>query len=223
MTHPDKDAVREFWNEAACGEKLLLPSEDLAGFEKQAETRYRLEPEIPEFAGFNQQRSEQWVLEIGLGLGADHERLARTGARLHGIDLTPRAVEVTRKRLALFGLHSDLRVADAESLPFPADHFDFVYSWGVIYSQYRTGRPGDPACFEARRTLPGHDLPQVELCRHHALDALCIGGGKAVPSPLKNLCRLPRVSRNPGLHPEGGPWSFRRSPRSQPAGRSHSW
>jgi hypothetical protein len=40
----DKELVREFWDEAACGETLLLPSHDLDGFAAQAAERYRLEP-----------------------------------------------------------------------------------------------------------------------------------------------------------------------------------
>lgn len=127
-----KDAVREFWDEAACGENLLLASQDAAGFEAQSRERYRLEPYILRFADF-----EAWgnrdVLEIGLGVGADHERFAIAGARLHGVDLTPRAVEITRRRLAIRGLVSDLKVADAEALPFESESFDLVYSWGVIH------------------------------------------------------------------------------------------
>jgi len=68
-----------------------------------------------------------------VGLGADHQRFAEAGARLTGIDLTPRAVEHTRRRLALFGLSSDLSVGDAEALEFPDASFDVVYSWGVLH------------------------------------------------------------------------------------------
>jgi SAM-dependent methyltransferase len=59
---------------------------------------------------------------------------------LSGIDLTERAVEHARKRLALFGLESDLRVADAEALPFAAESFDLVYSWGVLHHSPDTSR-----------------------------------------------------------------------------------
>lgn len=130
--HAGTSDVRTFWEAAACGEKLLLAEADVHGFEAQARERYRLEPFIPAFAAF-----ERWlgrdVLEIGLGLGADHQRFAAAGARLSGVDLTARAVELTARRLALFGLASRLQVADAERLPFADDRFDLVYSWGVIH------------------------------------------------------------------------------------------
>ena len=132
-----KDAVRDFWNDAACGEKLLLPSFDVDGFKAQSTERYRLEPYIIPFADFAASTGRD-VLEIGLGLGADHERFARAAAKLHGIDLTPHAVEVTQRRLAMQGLSSDLCVGDAEALPFPNDSFDIVYSWGVIHHSPNT-------------------------------------------------------------------------------------
>jgi SAM-dependent methyltransferase len=127
-----KDAVRDFWDEAACGEKLLLPSLDAQGFAAQSAERYRLEPYIIPFADFESSSGLE-VLEIGLGLGADHERFALSGAHLHGIDITMRAVEITGRRLEMQGLQSDLRLADAEELPFDSESFDFVYSWGVIH------------------------------------------------------------------------------------------
>src|SRR5690606_4310576 len=65
--------------------------------------------------------------------GADHEAYARAGAKLYGIDLTPRSIEIVRTRLAQQSLQSDLRVGDAEMLPFDDNSFDLVYSWGVIH------------------------------------------------------------------------------------------
>lgn len=73
------------------------------------------------------------MLEIGVGLGADHQRFAEAGADLFGVDLTERAVEHTARRLAAFGLASELRVGDAEHLAFADAYFDRVYSWGVLH------------------------------------------------------------------------------------------
>lgn len=146
-----KASVHDFWNEASCGERLLLPSVDRAGFEQQARERYRLEPYIEPFADFQRWRGCT-MLEIGVGLGADHQRFAEAGVVSHGIDLTPRAIEMCRLRLQAFGLRSDLRVADAEQLPFPDGSFDLVWSWGVIHHS-----PDTPAAVsEIHRVLkPG--------------------------------------------------------------------
>jgi SAM-dependent methyltransferase len=143
-----KQDVHDFWNEASCGEALYLSSSDRRGFDAQANERYRLEPYIAEFAQFTAARGAR-ILEIGVGLGADHQRYAAAGANLTGIDLTERAVAHTRGRLALYGLTSDLRVADAENLPFATDMFDSVYSWGVLHHSPDTPK----AIFEVHRVL----------------------------------------------------------------------
>ncbi len=133
-----KEQVRDFWDEAACGEDLYLRGSAAEDYAAQAEQRYALEPYIADFARFAAAKDKD-VLEIGVGLGADHQRFAAAGARLSGVDLTERAILHTRQRLALFGLASDLRVGDAERLPFDDDSFDLVYSWGVIHHSPETG------------------------------------------------------------------------------------
>ena len=137
---PESDlaAVRDFWDEASCGEDLLLHSLDRDGYRAQSAERYRLEPYVEEFAGFERGRGLD-VLEVGVGLGADHQRFAEAGANLTGIDLTPRAIEHTRRWLELFGLKSKLLVGNAEALPFPDSSFDMVYSWGVIHHSHYVG------------------------------------------------------------------------------------
>lgn len=128
----DKQQVHDFWNEASCGESLYLQGLDCGGYEAQAHKRYELEPYILEFAGFDTAKGKR-VLEIGVGLGADHQRFAQAGADLYGTDLTERAVEHTKRRLTAFGLLSQVALGDAEQLDFPDDYFDRVYSWGVLH------------------------------------------------------------------------------------------
>lgn len=129
---PDKQQVHDFWNRASCGEELYLTGLDRTSFEAQAAARYRLEPYIREFAQFATAGGLR-VLEIGVGLGADHQCFAEAGAELYGIDLTERAAAFTRSRLALYGLHSEVTTGDAEHLCFPDEFFDLVYSWGVLH------------------------------------------------------------------------------------------
>jgi SAM-dependent methyltransferase len=146
-----KQAVLEHWEQASCGEELYLRSPTAEGYREQARSRYALEPYIEPFADFGSAR-EATVLEVGVGLGADHQRFAESGARLCGIDLSARAIAHARRRLALFGLDSALLVGDAERLPFADAAFDLVYSWGVIHHS-----PDTPAAVaEIHRVLrPG--------------------------------------------------------------------
>ena len=147
----DKRQVHDFWNRASCGEELYLAEARRAGYQAQAAARYALEPFIPPFARFAQARGLR-LLEIGVGLGADHQRFAEAGAELWGIDLTERAIRHTGRRLAAFGLSSQLSVGDAERLDFPDGCFDRVYSWGVLHHS-----PDTPRCIaEVNRVLkPG--------------------------------------------------------------------
>jgi SAM-dependent methyltransferase len=129
----EKQAVHDFWNDASCGEALYLSDTDKAGYTTQAKARYDIEGEmIFSLAQFEQAKGLK-ILEVGVGLGADHQKFAYAGADLWGIDLTERAVEHTRKRLATFGLKSHLGVGDAENLEFDDEVFDRVYSWGVLH------------------------------------------------------------------------------------------
>lgn len=149
-----KAAVQAFWDEASCGETLYLDGQSRESYEQQARTRYELEPFIPIFAEFARWNDKR-VLEIGVGLGADHQMFAQSGAVLHGLDLTPRAIEHTRRRFQALNLRSDLQVGDAEALPFADGVFDLVYSWGVLHHSpntrqainevFRVLRPGGEA------------------------------------------------------------------------------
>lgn len=132
QSYAAKDGVRAFWDEASCGEALYLDGQTADDYDRQAAARYQLEPYIRDFAHFTDTKGKR-VLEIGVGLGADHEQFARAGAILSGIDLTDRAVANTQQRLNVFALKSNLRVGDAEALPFADASFDVVYSWGVIH------------------------------------------------------------------------------------------
>jgi len=156
MNVPDlKDEVREFWDAASCGEVYAEGVTIEQRFRNHADERYRLEPYIRSFARFEEGFGQD-VLEIGVGMGADHLEWAKSGPRrLAGVDLTPRAVAWTSQRLVTYGFAPELSEGDAELLPFPDDSFDIVYSWGVLHHS-----PDTPQAFrEAHRVLrPGGTL-----------------------------------------------------------------
>jgi ubiquinone/menaquinone biosynthesis C-methylase UbiE len=146
---PTQSDVRRWWSEHPMtydwrGEIPYEPGspEHLAEVERRflAEAWFAQAPGAPAFSGlipFERLRGND-VLEIGCGTGVHARLLAEAGANVAAVDLTPTAVELTRKRLELHGLSADVREADAEHLPFPDDSFDFVWSWGVIHHSEST-------------------------------------------------------------------------------------
>lgn len=70
------------------------------------------------------------ILDIAVGTGWTTESFCRAGADVIAIDITPRAVETTKKRLELRGLSARVFEADQENLPFPDESFDYVLAWG---------------------------------------------------------------------------------------------
>lgn len=75
------------------------------------------------------------VLEYGCGPGSRAFHLARHGARVVGIDISPVAIEQASERGRAEGLHESLefRVMDAEQLAFPDDSFDVVCGSGILH------------------------------------------------------------------------------------------
>jgi SAM-dependent methyltransferase len=78
----------------------------------------------------------QRVLDLGSGAGTDSLVAAQmVGERGHvtGIDMTPSMLAKARTAAAEMGLSNvEFVEAEAEDLPFPAEHFDVVISNGVI-------------------------------------------------------------------------------------------
>lgn len=157
--------VRDFWQARACGEVYAQGASLRERLASQARARYALEPYLRPFARFEDGRGLD-VLEVGVGMGADHLEWARHGPRsLAGVDLTPHAVELTRARLALHDRHSRLVVTDAEWLPFRDASFDLVYSWGVIHHSPDTGA----AVREIRRVLRPGGRARIMIYQHRSL------------------------------------------------------
>lgn len=145
--------VHDYWNRASCGtDKTNAEKHSRQYFDQIEAFRYSHEPCIPAFACFSEWKDKE-VLEVGTGAGTDFLQFVRYGARMHGVDLTEEAAENTRRHLEVYGLPvPDVRLANAEALPFENDHFDLVWSWGVIHHANDT-----EGCLReiARVTKPG--------------------------------------------------------------------
>ena len=113
--------------------------------------RYMREPFIQSFASFESFENKD-VLEIGVGTGIDFMQFMRHHANATGIDISLKSLEICKRRLSTRGIKPEVVLADAENLPIVDNHFDLVYSYGVIHHSpapekvvseiYRVMKPG---------------------------------------------------------------------------------
>jgi ubiquinone/menaquinone biosynthesis C-methylase UbiE len=136
-----KQEVHKYWNKQSCGtEHTDQKKHSPAYFDEIEAFRYAVEPEIFSFAQFTRYRGKK-MLEVGVGAGTDFLQWVRAGAEAHGIDLTQEAIDNVAHRLLLNNLEAaELKVGDAENLPYEDNKFDLVYSWGVIHHSPNTQR-----------------------------------------------------------------------------------
>lgn len=177
-TTAQKSEIRDFWDADPCGTRYLGETEN---FDAHARARYELEPYIFNFAQFQNARGLK-VLEIGVGMGADYLEWLKAGADATGVDLSEASIKKARLRCELAGYRSDLRIADAEQLPFADNSFDVVYSYGVMHHS-----PNTPRCMqEAWRVLKPGGHAKIMLYHHPSLTGAMlwlrygIGRGKSL-------------------------------------------
>ncbi len=123
----------EFWTRYQPGFRFAAaPVGSREFFDEVTAQRYALEPHIPEVVRF-----EHWsgrrVLEAGCGMATDGARFAAAGADYTGMDFSPTALELGRRRFELDGLSGRFVAGSVTRLPFPDRTFDLVFSHGVIH------------------------------------------------------------------------------------------
>jgi 2-polyprenyl-3-methyl-5-hydroxy-6-metoxy-1,4-benzoquinol methylase len=82
-----------------------------------------------EFNGFPGKK----LLDVGCGPGWLSVQYAKGGADVYAVDLTAKAVELTRTNLAFHQIAANVEQGNAEHLRFPNGMFDVVVSSGVLH------------------------------------------------------------------------------------------
>jgi SAM-dependent methyltransferase len=160
LSEPDYLAVnREAWTKAnaeytdAKARDAWLEEEIAWGMARAPESEFGM---LPDFAGKD-------VVELGCGTAYFGAWLARRGARVVGVDLTPAQLETARRLEAEFELGLQFVEANAEDTKLPAESFDLViseygasiwcdpYKW--IPEAARLLRPGGELVFLRNSTL----------------------------------------------------------------------
>lgn len=131
----EKQRAREQWSHDPAGaiygrEHEFGTREFFDAVERHRYTEYA--PWMPEVMGFKRFAGAR-LLEVGCGMGTDLLQFARGGAKVTGVDLTPRSIEISRRHLQIYGQRGDFAISDCEKLPFTSESFDVVYSNGVLH------------------------------------------------------------------------------------------
>jgi len=180
-----KSEVRDFWDAGSCGEIYAEGLADLDYYKEHSKVRYELEPYLCDFAKFNEGLDKD-VLEIGVGMGADHLEWAKSmPSSLTGIDLTPLAIDHTNRRFHALGLTPNVELGDAEKLKFDDSSFDIVYSFGVLHHSPNTNE----AVNEVHRVLRPDGIARVMIYHTYSLTGymLWLRYGLLVGKPLRSL------------------------------------
>jgi len=101
------------------------------------------------------------LLDVGCGPGWLTVQYAKGGANVSAVDLTPRAVELTKQNLVGQNLSAEVQEANAEALPFADNSFDVVASSGVLHHTVNPSR----AFAECLRVLKPGGVGKITLYR----------------------------------------------------------
>ena len=127
--------VRDFWERnPLCAHQIPHPPGSPEFFAHFDRLRNALEPLsfLEQLLAPSRLRGKQ-VLDVGCGNGYILSLLARAQAITTGIDITPKAIQISQERFKAAGLDGRFLEANAEALPFPDSTFDCVFSLGVLH------------------------------------------------------------------------------------------
>lgn len=130
-----KQEARKQWTEDPCGISRVKELEPGTKefYEHVDRSRYEeYAPWMKSTLNFSSYPGQK-VLEVGFGMGTDLFQFACAGSNVTGIDLSPTHLDIAKKRFSLYGRDADLRLADAENMPFDNETFDVVYSFGTLH------------------------------------------------------------------------------------------
>ncbi len=77
--------------------------------------------------------SRKTVVDLGCGKGENLVPLARRGAYIVGVDLSPELVELAKRRVEAAGVKADLRVGSAYATGLPDECADIVFCIALVH------------------------------------------------------------------------------------------
>lgn len=142
---PEISRVKEFWEKnPLCASAVDAEPGSEEFFNIYDKLRERNEPvefaqRLHEYESFQGKK----VLEVGCGNAYTLAKYAEHGAVVYGIDITEKAVALSKKRFMLKDLKGDFRNGNAEKLPYESEFFDCICSMGVLHHVPDTSKAVD--------------------------------------------------------------------------------
>lgn len=99
-------------------------------------------------------KSGEVVLDVATGTGIFLIEMAKNGAMCYGIDASPKMLEQLRHKIKQQSLESnvkEIRVCEADKLPYPDNFFDWVTCVGLL--EYYPIEYADTVLIEIKRVL----------------------------------------------------------------------
>ncbi len=129
--------VKKFWNSNPVGIKKSMEGlcdYDLFGTYDAIREADNCEPyAFSNFIHEYDKSNGKKVLDYGCGNGYVLSRYALNHAKVFGLDITEKAIELSKKRFKLMELNGEFIVNNGLSIPFPDCFFDTVCSMGVLH------------------------------------------------------------------------------------------
>jgi len=190
------DQIAEFWEKHPCGNDFVHNSEWTDYFINYDRFKYSYEPHILDEIKKIDFRGKR-VLEIGVGQGAEAQKIIEAGGIYSGIDLTEESIKRVKIRFRLFSLsYESLKVMNAERLDFSEESFDIIFSHGVLHHSphikkiineiYRVLRRGGMVVVMLYHRKSLNYLVSIKLFRRFGILLLYIPGMSKLVAKLTN-------------------------------------
>ena len=129
--------VKGFWSAKPCGSDNSINIDRKKYFEEIEDHRYKKIRSIYGIADFENYKGKR-VLEVGCGVGTDGRQFGRNGAIYMGINLDEGSTKLAQEGFEVMEVPGEVVQMNAEQMKFPDNHFDHIYSHGVIHHSPNT-------------------------------------------------------------------------------------
>ncbi len=128
-----KKRVQEYWDRNVSNWKIAKSPAGTEAFFREVED-YRFSKlsylaKRVDFSGYAGKR----VLDVGCGLGNDLSRFVSGGSEGVGIDISPIAIQLSKKNFEYRNLSAEIVEMDGENMSFEDSSFDVVYCHTVLH------------------------------------------------------------------------------------------